>query len=91
MNTPEGHILVSTAEMTRVTAENVRLLAKITELQQHGTLREEQLRAYRRLELTQDQFDRLKADLEATTKRVLDSYGMKPTHEVLLPRVANGA
>jgi hypothetical protein len=88
---PEGYILVSTAEMARLTAENARLLEQIRELQQHGTLREEQLRAYRRLEFPQEQLNKLKADLEATTKRVLDAYGLKPMHEVLLPRVANGA
>lgn len=91
MTIPEGHVLVSTAELQRIAGENAQLLKKVSEMQAHCTLQEEQLRAYRRLELPQEQIDRLKKDLEETTKRVLDGYGLKPTHETLLPRVANGA
>jgi len=90
-NVPEGHVLIATSELARVAAENAHFLRQITELQQHGTLREEQLRAYRRMELLKEQLESLKKDLEETTARVLKSYGMEPRHEIPLPRVANGA
>jgi hypothetical protein len=88
---PEGHVLISTSELARVAAENAHLLKQITELQQHGTLREEQLRAYRRMELSKEQLESVKRDLEETTARVLKGYGMEPMHEIPLPRVVNGA
>jgi septation ring formation regulator EzrA len=91
MDIPEGHMLVSTSELARIAAENAHLLRQITELQQHGTLREEQLRAYRRMELSKEQLEKIKKDLEETTARVLKSYGMEPRHEIPLPRVVNGA
>jgi len=88
---PEGHVLITTAELERIAVENARLLRQVTELQQHGTLREEQLRAYRRMELSKEQLELVKRDLEETTARVLKGYGMEPAHEIPLPRVVNGA
>ena len=88
---PEGHVLITTAELGRIAVENARLLRQVTELQQHGTLREEQLRAYRRMELSKEQLESVKRDLEETTARVLKGYGMEPAHEIPLPRVVNGA
>jgi hypothetical protein len=73
-----------------IKAELDRLQKQVTELQQHGTLREEQLRAYRRLVLPKDQLERLKCDLEDTTRRVLEGYGLRPMHEIPLPRAATG-
>ena len=87
MSIPEGHMLVSTEELTRVTSENAFLLKRISELQQHATLREEQLRAYRRMECSEKQLLELKKDLEETTVRVLKNYGMEPSQEIPLPRL----
>jgi hypothetical protein len=81
---------MSVADVSRLTSENMRLEERVSELQAHSTLQEEQLRAYRRMECSQEQVDKLKKDLEETTARVLKGYGKMPTHEVLLPRVANG-
>ena len=82
-------MLISTAELERIVGENVHLLRQVTELQQHGTLREEQLRAYRRLECSKQQLVQLKQDLEETTTRVLKSYGMELLHEIPLPRMTS--
>jgi septation ring formation regulator EzrA len=91
MDVPKGHMLISTLELQHIATENVHLLKQVTELQQQGTLQEEQLRTYRRMELSQEQLEKLKKDLEETTARVLKSYGMEPRHEIPLPRVVNGA
>ncbi len=91
MDIPEGHVLISVPELAHMSDELIRLRRQVTELQQHGTLREEQLRTYRRMELSKEQLESVKKDLEETTARVLKGYGMEPMHEIPLPRVVNGA
>ena len=89
MEIPEGQVLVSSAELARVAGKNAHLLRQVTELQQHCSLKEEQLRAYRRLEYSKQQLAQLKQDLEETTTRVLKSYGMELSHEIPLPRMTS--
>lgn len=84
-------VTISADSLQRILESNRHMYEQITELQRQGTLREEQLRAYRRLLLSPEQFDQLKKDMEETTARVLQSYGMEPKHEILLPSVVNGA
>ena len=87
----KSQMMISIQELTHLLEENTHLQKQVTELQSHGTLKEEHLRAYRRVTYSPEQFDKLKRDLEETTARVLKSYGQQPAHEILLPRVANGA
>ena len=72
---PEAtEVLISREELFRVLGDNRHLRRQVTELQQGTTLKEEQLRAHRRVSLTDDQSSSLKRDLEETTNSVLKKY-----------------
>jgi hypothetical protein len=84
------YISIAGTDLTRLLNENSQLRKQVMELQIHCSVKEEQLRAYRRMQCSQQQVDKLKQDLEETTARVLRSHGMEPTHAVLTPNVVNG-
>lgn len=73
----DPEVLISRKELARVLSENARQARQITELQQGMTLKEEQLRAHRRVPLTDEQAPALKRDLEETTNAVLAKYAPK--------------
>ena len=88
---PEGHIVIANSELARVLAENAHLHRQVDELQAHCSLKEGQLRAYRRMECSQEQVDKLVKDLEETTARMLKAAGLELNYEIPHPRVVNGA
>ena len=55
---------------------NEFLVLRVHRLQAHCSLKEEQLRAYRRMECSQEQVDKLVKDLEETTARMLKAAGL---------------
>lgn len=80
-------VYISSIALERVLQENNRSADKITELQAHSTLREEQLRAYRRMKVSPQQLASLQQDLIQTTNRVLKGYSLEPLHEIPLPQL----
>lgn len=63
-------------ELKKVLDDNDHMSRQVTELQRALTLKEEQLRAHRRVPLDAGQRASLLADLESTTRRVRDGYGL---------------
>jgi len=67
-------VLLPRSELKRVLDDNAHMARQVGELQAALTLKEEQLRAHRRVPLSESQREALLADLEATTRRVRDGY-----------------
>lgn len=84
-----NQVTISRKSLQKILDDNAHLNRQIKDLKRHCTLKEEQLRAYRRLELPREQLATLQADLEETTKRVLKVKQLP--HKIPLPRqFANG-
>ncbi len=77
-------VTISRKSLQKILGDNSHLNKQVKELKNHCTLKEEQLRAYRRLELPREQLATLQADLEETTKRVLKVKSLP--HRIPLPR-----
>ncbi len=71
----DGKITLDRAEHLKIVQDNVRKAGQITELQQELTLKEELLRAHRRVKLTDDQRAALEKDLRDTADEVKTRYG----------------
>lgn len=67
-------VVMDRVELLRVMRDNDRLSRQVTELQMSMTMKEEHLRAHRRVPLSQDQRDTLAADLAETTDRIRKGY-----------------
>lgn len=69
-----ANVLLPRRELLVLLSELDHLRRQVKDLQQNSTLKEEQLRAHRRLRLTEDQSEALRKDLEETTNSVLAKY-----------------
>jgi len=70
----DDQVILDKVELLRICFDNDHMSKQICELQGALTLKEEQLRAYRRVSLTDDQKNNLVLDLAETTKRVQTQY-----------------
>lgn len=69
-----GQIVMDRVELLRVLNDNKHLGGQVKELQMALTLKEEQLRAHRRVKLDEAARAALEADLAETTERVRRGY-----------------
>ena len=67
-------LTIDSEVLTKILVENKHQSKQITDLQQLLTLKEELLRAHRRVELSDSQHEKLTVDLEETAKSVQDRY-----------------
>ncbi|OPZ38343.1 MAG: hypothetical protein BWY99_01661 [Synergistetes bacterium ADurb.BinA166] len=70
----DDEIIIPRSELFRTLARLKRASEQVTELQQELTLKEEQLRAHRRVSLNSAQASALSADLAATNEAVHKRY-----------------
>jgi CRISPR/Cas system CMR subunit Cmr4 (Cas7 group RAMP superfamily) len=81
-----NQVIMDRVELLRILFDNEHMSKQVRELQGALTLKEEQLRAHRRVPLTDDQKTKLVSDLTETTKRVRTQYGL-PTAQGLEERI----
>ena len=69
-----GQIVIDRTEVLRILRENERLYEQVTSLQMTLTMKEEHLRAHRRVKLNPEDQTKLDNDLAETTDRINKGY-----------------